>query len=222
MPEFVCDSSSLISLSETCNIDALRFLKASGARFVVPPSVRDEIVTRPLQIRRLAFSAMRLRKLIYDKILEVVELPNLERECQTILALANKVINVGGRPLTILQEGEVECLALMKLKGFKNLVVDEKTARLLLESPQTLFDALQSEFDEEVTIDQTALGAFKKGLEGASVLRSAEIIAVSADKGFFKEYGSAARDALSASLYALQNAGCSISTQELGDYEALR
>jgi len=222
MPEFVCDSSSLISLSETCNIDALRFLKAGGARFVIPPSVRDEIVTHPLQVRRLAFSAMRLRKLIYDKILEVVELPNLERECQNILALANKVINVGGRPLTILQEGEVECLALMKLKGFKTLVVDEKTTRLLVESPQTLFDALTGEYDEDVSVDETALAGFKKGLEGAIVLRSAELLAVSADKGFFKEYGSASRDALSASLYALQNAGCSISTVELGEYEALR
>jgi len=160
--------------------------------------------------------------LIYDKILEVVELPGLERECQNILAQANSMLKVGGRPLTILQEGEVECLALMKLKGFKNLVVDEKTVRLLLESPQTLLNALQSEFNEEVTIDETALDAFKKGLDDACVLRSTEIIAVSADKGFFKEYGSAARDALLASLYALQNAGCSVSSQELSDYEALR
>lgn len=222
MPEFVCDSSSLISLSETCNIDVLRFLKAGGARFVIPPSVRDEIVTHPLKVRRLAFSAMRLRKLIYDKILEVVELPNLESECQAILALANKVINVGGRPLTILQEGEVECLALMKLKGFKNLVVDEKTTRLLVESPQTLFNALIDEYSEEVSVDETVLAAFKKGLEGSSVIRSSELLAVSADKGFFKEYGSAARDALYASLYALQNAGCSISTAELDEYAALR
>ncbi len=222
MPEFVCDSSSLISLSEICNIDALHFLKASGARFIIPPSVRDEIVTRPLQVRRLAFSAMRLRKLIYDNVLEVVEPPNLERECQNILAQANTVLRVGGKPLTILQEGEVECLALMKLKGFKNFVVDEKTTRLLFESPKTLLDALQTEFVEEVSMDENALANFKKGLEGASVLRSTEIIAVSAAKGFFKDYGSAAREAFIASLYALQNAGCSISTRELDDYEALR
>jgi hypothetical protein len=59
------DSSSLISISETCLSKCLGELqKKMNADFLISPSVYNEIVAKPLGIKRFSLSAVRLSELV--------------------------------------------------------------------------------------------------------------------------------------------------------------
>jgi predicted nucleic acid-binding protein len=219
----VCDSSALISLSDTCNIDVLRFLRARGGEFAIPPAVEEEIVEHPAQLKQYAFSAVRLRKLVEDGVVRAESPQRLASEKQAVENAANNALRVGDRPLRLIHSGEAECLALLRIsqQAQKTLLVDEKTVRLLLESPKTLAERLRGEYAADVSIDETQMRAFKTGLERVNVVRSTELVAVAASLGFFADYGSLAGEAARTALGALQLAGCSVSSDELQEYAKL-
>ncbi len=224
MSLIVCDSSSLISLSDTCNIDVLRFLRQHGGKFVIPPAVEEEIIKHPAQLKQYAFSAVRLRKLVEDGVVLTQAPPRLASEKQAIENAANSAVRVDGKPLRLIHAGEAECLALLRIApqdAQKTLLVDEKTTRLLIESPKTLVERLRGEYKTSVEIDEAAMRAFKTGLEKITVIRSTELIAVAASLGFFADYGTAAQDATHTALGALQLAGCSVSSDELREYNTV-
>jgi predicted nucleic acid-binding protein len=223
MSLIVCDSSSLISLSDTCNVDVLRFLRSRGGEFAIPPAVEEEIVEHPAQLKQYAFSAVRLRKLVDDGVVRASAPARLASEKQAIESAANAVMLVDGKPLRLIHGGEAECLALLRISQAiqKTLLVDEKTTRLLLESPKTLCERLRGEYKASVEIDEAQMRVFRAGLERVTVIRSTELVAVAASLGFFADYGGAAGDAARTALGALQLAGCSVSSDELRDYDKI-
>lgn len=222
MNTIACDSSALISLAETCNIDALSFLKEkTGTSFIIPPSVKDEIISNPMRVRKYVFSAMRLRKVLNDGVLRVVSSPSLIADSRKILEEANKLFSSGNKNLPILQEGEAQCLALFSSAKIAGLLVDEKTTRLLIEKPEKLRDVMQAEYRQKVEMNETALASLRKRFSNIAVIRSAELLAVGAKYGFFQNYKSDANDAFHASLFALRSSGCSISTGELDEYSGI-
>lgn len=216
MAVIVCDSSSLISLNEACLLGSLRFLKQrAGAEFLVPPEVFGETVQRPLKIRRYEYSAMRLNHLLQEGTLKQVAYPDTRASTQRLLQLANEIFWVEGRPLKLVQRGEAECLAVYGRAGGRGLLMDEKTTRLLLESPQTLLKKISGEYEQKISVNEGALREWKRSTEGIFVLRSSELLAMAVSKGFFEPYRSLARQALAAALRAVRNAGCSVSEEEL-------
>lgn len=216
MAVIVCDSSSLISLNEACLLGCLGFLKQrSGAEFLVPPEVFSETVQRPLKTRRHEYSAMRLNHLLQEGTVREVEFPDTGKAADKLLALANEIFWVEGRPLKLIQRGEAECLAAYGRAGAGGLLIDEKTTRLLLESPQTLLEKISGEYENKVKVSEGALEEWKRRTEGMFVLRSSELLTMAVSKGFFAPYRSLARQALGAALHAVRNAGCSVSEEEM-------
>ncbi len=217
---FICDSSSLISLVETCNLDSLSFMKRKKkASFLVPPAVVYEIIENPLHIHRYAFAALRLKRALHEGMLEPFDAPGLAQKTREILQHANNIFSVNGTPLKILHPGEAECLAGYLDSQAKGIVVDEKTTRLLIESPQLLWDSLKTEFGNGVRISEASLNKLKDKLRGFSALRSTEIIAIAYENGYYSSFGEDETDAFHAAAYALRQAGCSITSHELADYE---
>ena len=220
MPRVICDTSSLISLMDTCTSGVLRFLREKAdARFLVPPGVYEEMVSRPLGIKRYGYSAVRLRKLVEDEIVELLPGKDLAQRTQEFVGLANNSFFVDGRPLRILHEGEAECLAALKGSRHPILAVDEKTTRLLLEDPKRMRELMQGEYQRKIVVNKTSMDRFQQLAGDVLVVRSTELVALAAKRGFFQEYGSEALEAYHASLYALRYAGCSISSDELLQYE---
>jgi hypothetical protein len=217
----VFDSSTLISFSESCLVGSLPFLKEkTGARFLITPEVRNEIVSRPLHVSQHAFSALRLRKLLDDGVLEVAEPPEgLARE---LLSIANSLFIIRGGPVEILQAGEAECVALLAAKGAGAIAVDEKTTRLLLEDPNLMLDKIRMEFRSKVEINGERLREWRKTAGAATVLRSSELLAIAAEKGYFKDFGKSEGEVLHAALFSLRSAGCSLTGRELGEYSQVR
>ena len=225
MTAIVCDSSSLISLAETCNIAALAFLRErSQARFVIPPSVHREIITCPINIPHLEFSAVRLNKLVVDGIVSVVSSPQLAASTREILYLANSVFRLDGRPLEIVHAGEAECLAAYSSANASALAIDEKTTRLLVEDPEKLYSVIREEHAHagNLWIDKPSLERFRQRTAGMQVLRSSELLASAALKGFFSEYGDFADQAFHAGVFALRRAGCSLTGGEISEYRNVR
>ncbi len=215
----VCDASTLISLGETCTLNALRFLKSkSKTRFFVPPAVVYEAIQHPEHIRKYAFSGYKVQSFLDSGILEAVDDRNLASKTQEILKQSNNVFSVNGRPLKIIHAGEAECLAAYRDLDAKAVLVDEKTTRLFIEDPKLLKDSLQKEYRANVKVNQKALSALADLLDGITALRSTEVLAVAVEKGYFAGFGKNAVPAFQAALYALRNAGCSITTAELEEY----
>ncbi|MEW5955901.1 MAG: hypothetical protein AB1626_05210, partial [Candidatus Micrarchaeota archaeon] len=184
MPGIVCDSSTLISLSDTCNIECLYFLRSSSsASFLIPPSVYNEIITCPLHIPRFEFSAIRLRKALEDGAFHEVTAPQIEQRTREVMEAANNSFRLDGKPLSLLHEGEAQCLAAYTAAGATALAIDEKTTRLLIEDPHKLLQALKEEYRGHLSVDERSLGRFAEKTRGVQIIRSAEIIAAAAPKG---------------------------------------
>ena len=222
MAKIVCDASPLISLSETCNLDCMEFLTERGGEFLIPPGVRVEIIKNPMRIRKYQFSALRLRRILDHKILHLMGDRKTQRITNRFMNLANKLFWVKGKPLKIVHQGEAECVAMYIQYECDALLIDEKTTKLLVESPEVLMDRMKGEYEDKLSIRKKNLDALAKMTGDMTVLRSAEILAVAAEKGFFDDYGRGKKEALSAGVYALKEAGCSLSWNEIKQYETIR
>jgi hypothetical protein len=222
MPTIAVDSSTLISLSQSCLIQVLDFLSEQiDGHFIVPPAVRHEIVVHPLHVKRYAFSALRMNRLIQKGSVQVRDPPGLLSKSREIEHLANNLIFVHGKPLQLLQEGEIQCLALVCLGQAQGIAVDEKTTRLLVESPSTLLERVATEFDSGVGFNEKNLRAWYALLPKTTVMRSTELLAIAARRGYFAEYRPFEVEALQATLAAVRNAGCSLTENELEEYSTI-
>ncbi|MCX6767710.1 MAG: hypothetical protein NTY90_03205 [Candidatus Micrarchaeota archaeon] len=219
MVKIVCDSSSLISLADTCNIDALAFLKQkAGAEFVITPGVREEIIGAPMKIKALEYSAIRIRKALEESAIAVADAPNLAAKTSEILGAANRLYLVGGKPLPVLHEGEAQSLALLSIARANALLVDEKTTRLIVEDPAKLKEMIEGEYVEKLALDLEAHKKFLALIPPTAIMRSAEVLALAAHRGYFKTFGKHEEEAFHASVYALRAAGCSLAQDELEQY----
>ena len=220
---FVADSSTLIALAETGTLDALAFLKKqNGARFFVPPAVVFESIEHPEQIQRFAFSAFRIEKALKDGWIERTPSRTAPSKTQEILQYANAVFSVNGQNLKVLHQGEAEALAAYKEMQSNAILVDEKTTRLFIEDAGLLQQSLEQEYRGRIKINQKALDALKRMLQGMNAIRSTEILAIAFEHGYFDGFGPNADAAFHSALYAVRNAGCSITTHELLEYQELR
>lgn len=220
MVRIVMDSGPLISFSDTCLIKIAAFLREKGAEFIIPKSVEQEIVSTPIKIKRYAFSAVRLHKAIDDGDLKVVNVNNslVER----ITAAANSVFSVHGQPLKILHAGEAACLAAYKEFNCACLVIDEKTTRLLIEDPELLQENIADEYRTRVFVNSKKLNEFNSLTKGIEILRSSELAAIAAKKGYFNSFGKHKEQAFHSAILALKQAGCSLSEKEVSDYQNIK
>ncbi len=222
MGVIICDSSSLISLSQTCNLDCLSYLtKKTSARFFITPAVEKEIVINPMNFTEHAFSAVRLKSKLSDGTLKVVAI-NAKADFDRLNDLSNNLFSVNGKSLRIMHAGELECLAVYKKIGAAGSAIDEKTARLLVESPEKLLESLKAEYHSKVQVNTEAAAKLGEILGGIKVIRSTEILAMAFEKGFFTQYGELEENAFHAAVHAARNAGCSITGKELTEYERMK
>ena len=214
----VCDSSALISLTDSCFVHALYYLKKKySGSFIIPPSVEYECVTHPMSMKMHALHALRIKRAINDKVLDVVHLPE-QKEVQEIKWLANNLFYAGGTPLRLIQEGETEMLALAHELGIQNMLVDERTVRMLVEDPESLRVHLEEEFHRPITTNDENLSSFSRMTRNMRFFRSSELLLLAYEKGYFADYGTLQHDAIEAALYKLKYAGCAIGFGEISDY----
>jgi predicted nucleic acid-binding protein len=211
----VFDSSSLISVSQSCLVNVLGSLKEKlGAEFIIPEAVYREAVERPISIKRFELNAIRIKKGVEEGWFSVKGVKD-EQLMGEIDGLANSCFSVRGRPVRLLQLGEVEALALIKELGADALVIDERTTRMLIENPKQLKKIMEARRRKNVRVEERQAKDFGKMFEGTAIARSIELVALSHEFGLLEQELPKGRQSLEAALFALKYSGCAVSSREI-------
>ena len=225
MKAIIFDSSTLINFAINGLLQELRELKKLfDGKFLVTKEIAEEIIDKPMKIKRFELEALKIKELLTDKILEMpsslkIDDSKISRMTAEIMNLANNTFSAQENAMHIIDIGEASCLALSRLlneKGIKNVVsVDERTMRLLCEKPENLFNIFQKKLHTEIKFKKENLKSF----QDFKFIRSAELIFIAYKKGIVKLRNH--DNVLDALLYAMKLNGCSISDDEISEMKRL-
>ena len=207
-------------------LDELEKLKKIfDGKFLITKDVKREVVDKPITIKRFELEALRIRKLIDDKVLEMpnsleINENELIKQIENIKNITNSTFVGDGREIHLIDSGEASCLALSLLlneKKIKNVVaVDERTTRLLCENPENLKKIMEHKLHTKIQSKKENYKYFN----GIKIIRSVELIYIAHKKGLIKiKDGKLVLDAL---LWALKLKGCSISDTEINEMKNLK
>ncbi|MFH1286019.1 MAG: hypothetical protein ABIH99_05555 [Candidatus Micrarchaeota archaeon] len=215
----LCDASSLISLTDSCCLPILESFreKMKGGLFI-SPEVKDECIDYPLKRKRYQLSALRLQMALARnvfKLLSAKESANHEKLKEQFLFTANNIFYINGKPLRLVHGGEADMLALAYEFGIGNIMIDERTTRMLVEAPLLMREHLKREFGREIGLNKLYLSRFRSLTSNIHILRSSEVLILAYEKGGFDQFGKMKKTALEAALYAIKFAGCSLSFDEI-------
>ena len=211
----VFDSSCLISISQTCLINILGGLKKkTGAEFFIPEAVFEEVVKRPISIKRFELNAVRIKKAIDDGWFEIAHCKDRQLFDQ-IGGAANNCFFAKGRPIRLLQKGEIEALALVKELEAEAFAIDERTTRMLVESPQQLRRLMQTRRNIRIEADKRNSSLLAEMFKGLTIVRSVELVALASQLGLLQEELPNGEQSLEAALFAAKYSGCAVSSREI-------
>jgi len=215
----VCDSSSLISLADTCFLPALADLRRYlGADFIISEAVKYECIDHPRKMKSHTLPAIRLQLALNDGIIKVAGSQNLRRRTEDLLWIANNIFFSHDQPVQIMHKGEGETLALALELGLTNVLIDERTSRVLIEGPDVMCHHLEEELHRSIRINNKYLDRFQQMTGGLSLFRSSELLILAYEHGYFKKFKGLEKEALEAALYGIKFAGCSISFEEIEEF----
>ena len=209
----VCDASSLIALTDTGLLGALVMIESKmKGSLLITKGVIDESVNTPIKRPEYAFSAIRIKRALKSGLFEVIgyDLNTYDR----ILRTTNNMFYTD-RPFHLVNHGEAEMLAAALDNKVNYVLMDERTTRMLIESPLELKKHLENEFRIRINVNQELFDDFKKLTGGIKVIRSTEILAMAKDGSYFHKFQDMEHEAYRAALYALKFNGCSISFDEI-------
>ncbi len=220
----IFDSSAIINFTMNGLLSEFRELKKIfDGKFLITKEVREEVIEKPMRIKRFKLEALKIKELLAEKILEMpsdsgIDENKISKMTREIINLANNTFFGHGNAIHIIDSGEASCLALSKLlneKGVKNvLVVDERTLRILGEKPENLLALLNKKLHTEIESKEENFNFFRD----FRFIRSTELIYIAYKKGIVKLKNHEVLDAL---LYAMKFNGCSISDDEISEIEKI-
>jgi hypothetical protein len=213
----IFDASSIITFAMNGLLPELKKLKEIfNGKFLIPNDVKEEIIDKPMKIKRFALEALKIQELFHEGVLEMPDCLKINenlisKKAQEFKDVANNLFEAKGNYLHLIDLGEASCLALSRLldeKGINNVVViDERTTRMFGEKPENLKDLLERKLHTKVFLKQKNFQIF----EGFKFIRSAELIYVAYKKGII----GLKNNVLEALLYAMKFKGCAISDEEI-------
>ncbi len=215
----IFDSSTVITLALNNLLNILSsFKKGFDGEFIVTWDVQDEIINRPLNIKRFELEALMIRQLLGEGILQAPDFlgigkDDLNDETSRLLDIANHTFKANDEWIRIVSRGEISCLALANLLNKSeftaSIAVDERTTRMLCEKPENLGKLLERKLHTHITSKEDNFSHFLR----FSILRSSELCYIAFKKGIIEiKDGSQVLDAL---LYATKFKGCAISREEI-------
>ena len=216
----VIDSGTMITLSSTCLMNVFKsFIEHNRLELIVPNEVSEESVWRPISNKRFSLNAARIKHLLNESLVRVVSSsPQVRTLEDKILYLANNCFYEKGRPITIIQRGEAEALALVIMHDARALFIDERTTRSLIENPIRLRQILEKRRQETITVNKKNIDEIRTMFKDLKMFRSVDIIALAYEQDLFDHELDHGRLELEAALYATKFAGCAVSEKEILDY----
>lgn len=209
----VCDSSSLISLTDAGLLGALMMIRNEmKGELLITEGVIDESINTPIKKPEYAFSAIRIKRALKSGAFKIVKYN--KNTYDEVMRITNNMFYTD-HPFHLVNHGEAEMIAAAIDNGVKFVLMDERTTRMLIESPLELKKHIENEFRIRINVNDILFNRFKEMTSGISTIRSTEILALAKSKGYFKKFMEMETDAYRAALYALKFNGCSISFDEI-------
>jgi len=232
MRALVFDSSSIITLATNNLLWTLRILKEKfHGNFYIPEAVKEEVIDRPLRIRKFKLEAMQILSLISEGVIEIYSNKRIQERAAYLSNLANNIFEANGSLIKIVQKGEMESLALVEYLSANALVVDERTTRVLVEDPMRLAKLFSNKLHTRVNINKNGMKAFKE-LTSVNIIRSVELMTVAYELGLLDKYINEKekeivdidlkKNLLEGLLWGLRLRGCAISTNEINEIMKLK
>jgi len=211
----VFDASAIISVSQTCLINILGGLHdKTGAEFFIPRAVFNEAVKRPIEIKRFELNAIRIKKAIDENWFKVAEIKN-KQLFNEIGRLANNCFYKKGVPIRLLHDGEIEALCMIKELGADGFAIDERTTRMLIESPERLRKLIEKRRRIEIESNRENVKAFMEMFRNLTIVRSVELIAFAFEEGLLEKELPKGKQSLEAAMFAAKYSGCAVSSREI-------
>ena len=215
----IFDASTLISFAMNGILDVLEDLKkVFKGSFLITPDVKREVIDRPMTITRFKLEALKIQHLLDEGVLELVSDEGISKKTKEILDIANSSFEGKGKDIKLVSSGEVSCLALSEILSKKNILnvvaIDERTTRMLVESPDKLGSFLEKKMHTKITSKKNNFDIFKN----FKIIRSAELVYIAHKKKLVKIGNGKLLDAL---LWAVKFKGCSISNEEIKEIKKL-
>lgn len=213
MKALVFDSSSIITLALNDLLFILKPLKQifEGDFYITEP-IKYELIDRSLAIKRFRLEALMIKKLINEGVLKIKTDSFIDKQTKLFLNVANNTFKIDDEGIRLIHEGEASCLSLYNFLPTtkKAIVIDERTTRILCESPENLHKLLESKHHRKIQANEVNYNFFKR----FNVIRSSEL-AYLAYKYNIISLPAKSKDSIEAILYALKYKGCAISHNEI-------
>lgn len=210
------DSSTLISMAMTCSLPVLRELKKSYKdNFYITDSVRQETIGRAMQSLRFRYEGHRINELVDTGVLKIYPENRLQQDIQKLLNLINSTYSISGKPLKIVQLGEISALTACLKEKAELIALDERTTRLVIENPEILKSLLENKLHSKVDVDEQNMETWESFVaDKTTPMRSTEFAAIAWEKGILGDN----KDVLYGLLWALKFAGCAVTEEEINIY----
>ena len=223
MKYLIFDAGPIISLAMSGMLPIIEKLKGVfDGEFILTSYVKNEVVGRPMKIKKFKLEAMQVQDMIERGIFKmsssVVSDEKLEAETKKLLKITNGVLRTTqtGEKIEIIHGGEAACLAFSKLCGASNvIVIDERTTRMLTEAPKSLEKMMEKKLHTPLDAQLSLLDELKD----FRFIRSAELLFVAHKKGLISMKDG--KELLDALLYGVKFKGCAISSKEIEDMKKL-
>ncbi len=221
----VFDSGPVISMSTSNLLTTLEKLKQSfNGKFVLPESVKHELVDEPLKTKRFMFEALQVQRLISIGVFDVLEDSEVKSLTLELLHLANSSFSAKGKPIQIVHYAEMSTIAAAKLLDAQALVLDERITRELVEHPRHLADLMNKRLHTTIHVNDSSLALLQKYSSNLKIIRSVELASIAFGKGLLDRYVAEGeerilpdvrRKLLESILWGLKLNGCAISSREI-------
>lgn len=217
MTSLLFDSGPIISLAMNNLLWILEPLKRkTGGNFTITGAVKRELVERPLTIKKFEFEAIQVAKLIENGVLEITA--DKSKKSKLLADVANSCFECKGQQLRIVQDAEIEILAIASETG-NAAVIDERTVRLLVEDAEDLRTLLEKRLHSDVKMNSRNVRRFQKELGSVHIIRSSELVGVAFALGLFDELVPRMKRGrevlLDAVLWGVKSDGCAITENEI-------
>jgi len=230
MRVLVFDSSTVITLAMNNLLWMLKPLrKRFKGEFYIPLSVKKEIVDVPMNSKKFKFEAMQVLKVIDEGDLKIFDDSKYTKKAKEVLDGVNRIYGERKKRMRVLHEAEIAVLVLAKELKADAVVIDERTTRMLVETPLELGKLLKRKTHRDVEIDENELKIFLDEYKEIKVIRSVELGVVAYELGLLdnylirngKEKKELRKDLLDALLWGVKLRGCAVSVEEINSILAI-
>lgn len=220
MKTLVFDAGPVISLDVTGLLWAIEPLnKRFNGKFYITNSVKKELVDRPFEIKKYKFEAIQVEKLLEDGVFEIVNEDFIRNDTNKMFNAANHVFMAHDNFISIVHYAEMSVVAAAISMDSDAVAIDERTTRMLIESPDTLANVLRKTLHTAIKVDKNALEEFRGMTRKIKIIRSSELVAMAYELGLLDKYitriPEARKNLLESVLWGVKLNGCAVSREEI-------